>query len=241
MAVSRTGPAGVQLPLPVHLRDDATLENFLAPPALAPLLPVLRAQCAALPGEAAEPLVFLHGAAGVGKSHLLQAGCHLAGERALYLPLAELSGYAPADVLADVEQQQFVALDDLQSVLGNRDWEVALFDLCNRARESGCRLLVAADAAPRTLHCALDDLRSRLSWGVTFQLPQLNDSEKQAVLCFRAERRGLLLPEEAAAYIVSRAPRGLSSLLELLDLLDRQSLAHKRALSIPFIRQALDW
>ena len=132
----------------VQLRDDATLENFLPGPSAAPLIEVLSGQCSA-EGEA---VVFIHGAPGCGKSHLLQACCHLVEERALYLPLADLLRYPPEEVLAGVEALALVALDDLDAVLGQEAWESALFGFYNRALESGCRLLIAATGAPRSAH-----------------------------------------------------------------------------------------
>lgn len=229
--------SGQQLPLLVQLRDDATLENFLPTPATDGLMQGVKALCS---GEG-DSVVFLHGSRGTGKSHLLQAACHRAGERALYLPLRELAVYSPEEVLAGVETLGLVALDDLEVVLGNEDWELALFDLYNRAKQWGCRLLIAANGAPRVLEVSLADLRSRLSWGVVYQLPSMSDEEKQAVLQFRASRRGLSLSDEVAVFIVNRAPRDLEPLLDLLSKLDRASLVQKRALSIPFVKEVLGW
>jgi DnaA family protein len=226
-----------QLALEIQLRDDATLGNYLGAPAVQPLLLALQQQTSP-DGEA---IIFLYGPDGCGKSHLLQAACHLTGGGALYLPLAELAQYSPYDVLQSVETLQLVCLDDIDAVLGNDEWELALFDLCNRARQCGCRLLVAGQGAPRTLAVKLDDLRSRLSWGIVYQLSQTDDEEKAAILRFRAGRRGLSMSADVASYIASRAPRSLEHLLELLDTLDKTSLAEQRALSIPFVKQALDW
>jgi DnaA family protein len=226
-----------QLTLPVQLRDEATLENFLAAPAVQPLLGALRGLIA----PAGESMIFLHGADGSGKSHLLQACCHLAGAGALYLPLAELVQYPPDEVLQGVEALDLVCLDDVHSVLGNDSWELALFNLYNRALQQNCKLLIAANAAPRALPVDLADLRSRLSWGVVFQLASADDEGKAAILQFRASRRGLSLSPEVASYIVSRAPRSMGLLLNLLDTLDQASLAEQRSLSIPFVKQALGW
>ncbi len=144
-------------------------------------------------------------------------------------------------MLAGVETLTLVALDDLDAVIGEEAWELALFDLYNRAREWGCRLLIAASGAPRNLNVKLPDLRSRLSWGVVYHLPAGTDEVKRAILRFRAQRRGLQMSEEVVAYIFARARRDLAQLLEVLDRLDRASLAEQRALSIPFIKQTLDW
>ena len=138
-------------------------------------------------------------------------------------------------MLQGVESMSLVCLDDLHAVAGNEAWEQALFHFLNRAREAGCRLLLAANAAPRVLPLSLADLRSRLSWGVVFQLPPQTDERRRAILEFRAERRGMVMSAEVSAYIISRAPRGMGELLELLEELDRASLRQQRVLSRPFV------
>ena len=226
-----------QLTLNVQLRDEATLDNFYCAPSNQQMVAALRSQH----DTNGEPFIYLFGPADSGKSHLLQGACHLAGSSSLYLPLAELAGFDPSEVLHGVESMALVCLDDIDAVMGNEQWELALFDFFNRARDAGCRLLFSAPAAPRVVPVDLPDLRSRLSWGSVYQLQSANDEVKQDIFCFRAGRRGLQVPSEVASYIVTRAPRALSALLDLLDQLDAASLAEKRSLSIPFVKQQLGW
>jgi DnaA family protein len=226
-----------QLPLEVHLRDDATMENFLALDKVQPLVSALQTQLDA-DGEA---VIYLYGPAGTGKSHLLQAGCHVGSAETLYLPLAELHQFPAGEVLQGVEFLDRVCIDDLHVVLGDANWELALFNLFNDARQQGCRLVVAGNAAPRALPVDLADLRSRLSWGIVYQLVEGDDEEKAEILQFRAARRGLSLATGVASYIVSRAPRAMEQLLQVLDQLDKVSLAEKRALSIPFVKEVMGW
>ena len=231
------GHAQQQLTLNVALRDEATLENFLMVPGLEPMMATLAQQLQ----PSGEQLVFLHGSADTGKSHLLQASCHRSGGNALYLPMADLLTYEPEQVLDGIDTLDLVCIDDVQLIAGQQHWEHALFHAFNRARQSGCAWLLAADASPRNLAIALADLRSRLGWGAVFRLPPLNDDTRVAILQFRAERRGLTLSTEVANYIVTRAPRALSELITVLDTLDQASLAEQRALSIPFVKQTLGW
>lgn len=219
----------------MQLRDDATLASFLSAPALEPLLAALRAQATA----AGEPLVFLHGGAGSGKSHLLQAACHLLPAASCYLPLSELAPLPGGELLQGLENRQLVCADDLDAVAGDEDWELALFHFCNRARAAGCRLLLSAGASPRQLSVVLPDLQSRLGWGPVFQLPTPDDERKQAILRYRARCRGLDMPAEVSRFLVSRAPRGLAGLMALLETLDARSLAEQRALTVPFVKQVL--
>ncbi|MCI0508448.1 regulatory inactivation of DnaA Hda protein [Chromohalobacter marismortui] len=231
-----TGSA--QLPLGVGLSDDATFANFHAA-GNAPLLERLRGQLDA----DGEPFLFLWGAPGSGRSHLLQAACHEAGDRgdrALYLPLRDL-GHFPPHMLEDLERLDLVAIDDLSVVLGRKRWEEELFHFFNRMRDANKRLLMAAEAAPRQLPIVLPDLASRLSWGVTFHVQSLDDSGRFKALQLRARVRGMQLPDEVARYILHRGPRQLPALFDALARLDRASLSAQRKLTIPFVKQALGW
>ncbi|MCP4467060.1 MAG: DnaA regulatory inactivator Hda [Halieaceae bacterium] len=226
-----------QLPLKVQLRDDATVDNFLALSDSQTLVDALQCQS----GEGGEPIIYLYGPPGSGKSHLLQAACHLDGTGTLYLPLPDLVQYPPGEVLQGAECLDRICIDDIDAVLGIAAWERALFNLINAARERGCRLVLSGLAAPRALPVALEDLRSRLSWGIVYRLHEGDDTEKAMILQFRADRRGIALPQGVANYIVSRAPRAMDALLEVLDRLDENSLVHKRPLSIPFVRETMGW
>ena len=227
-----------QLPLPITLRDDATLENFLFDEALGALRVALQRQVT----PAGEPSLYVYGSAGSGRSHLLQAACHAMplGE-SLYLPLAALCDQEAAAVLAGVEGLSRVCLDDLQAIAGDPAWELSLFHLINRCLGTGCRLLYSADRSPRELSLSLPDLASRLSGAAVFRIAGPSDNRKLAILLFRAKRRGINLSAEAGRYVLTRAPRGLAELMEILDRLDRDSLAAGRPLTVPFIKERLGW
>jgi DnaA family protein len=230
------GPATAspQLALRVGLDDQATLDNFLRRDALASLLAALEQ------APTAEPLSFLHGAAESGKSHLLQALCH-AHPGAMYLPLGSLAGAEAGAVLQDLESAPLLALDEVQAIAGSASWEEALFHLCNRARASGCALWVAGRRPAGDLGIVLPDLRSRLAGGVTWALPPCSDTEKAAILRFRAGRRGLKLSDAVIRFLIARDSRALGDLLATLDRLDRASLQLQRPLTVPLVKDVMGW
>lgn len=220
-----------QLPLRIGLRDSATFSNFY-PGANAAALHAL--------DQGSEPFIYLWGAAGSGKSHLLQSACRAVTELggvAIYLPLDE-AGIAPS-MLEGLEGMTLVCLDGIETVAGDEEWETALFHLYNRLRDSGSRLLAAGSAAPAMLGLKLPDLLSRLGWGPVFQLQPLDDEGKAAALRQRATNRGMQMPSEVAVYLLQRAPRDMHALFALLERLDEGSLAAQRKLTIPFVRQLL--
>ena len=106
-------------------------------------------------------------------------------------------------------------------------------------RAGGGALVAGGDAAPAQL-ALREDLRSRLAWGLAFQLHSLSDEEKAAALREHARARSLALSEEVIAYLQKHARRDMASLIGILDALDRYSLEHKRAITLPLVRDALD-
>jgi DnaA-homolog protein len=233
-----------QLSLNVHLNDDATFENYFAAENSSNYL-ALQAVKSLVSNVVTDPFVYVWGPEGVGVSHLLQATCHAASTsnlRSQYLPLEELAGFAADQLLDGLEQLDLVCLDGVQHVMGQPGWDHALFHLYNRLRDNPkCRLLVSADCAPRDLGSGLPDLVSRMGWGIAFHLQPLSDDDKMNALKLRAHARGIELTDDVLAFIIHRASRDMAELFEYLQRLDTLSLAEKRRVTIPFIKEALGW
>jgi DnaA family protein len=170
---------------------------------------------------------------------LLQAACAAAGSGGAYFSLSAAIRLPPESLMG-FEASPVLCLDDLDAVAGNLGWERALFSLFNASDELHTRLLFAASAAPRSLAWSLEDWRSRAVASAVYQIHELDEPGRIEALALRAQQRGLQLPRETAEYLLRRVPRDLPSLLALLDALDGESLAARRRLTIPFIREALE-
>ncbi|MES9881179.1 MAG: DnaA regulatory inactivator Hda [Sedimenticola sp.] len=222
-----------QLALGITLREHTSLETYIA----SGNHQAVNDLSASVLGVG-EPFIYLWGGSGIGKSHLLQAACHLADKEqrtSAYIPLQQMSEFHP-DILNGLDNLQLICLDDIQRVGGNASWELAIFHLFNRVRDRGASLLVSASQSPSTLPLGLPDLLSRMNWGLCYQLHPLSDAEKKLALTSGAARRGLEMSEETAAYILRHTPRDMESLRNLLDGLDQASLEAQRRLTIPFVR-----
>jgi len=225
-----------QLPLEIRLADFALFETFVAGP---------NETCAhalrTLAGASDRGLVWLWGAAGSGRTHLLQACVNEAaasGARVAFLPLHPDHGLQPAGI-AGIETCDVVCIDDVDAVAGNDEWERALFVLFEGLAQRGGRLAVAAGSAPSAAGFRLRDLVSRFSSGATFRLRELADDDRIEALRLRANWRGLELDAATAHYLLSRVDRDAASLFALLDRLDREALVAQRRLTVPFVRDVL--
>lgn len=138
-----------------------------------------------------------------------------------------------------MEQLDLVAVDDVQAIAGDADWEAALFGLFNRCRDRGTRMVFSADRGPASLPIVLADLRSRLAWGLTLAIQPLDDRGRLELLRSLARRHALDLPDEVARYLLERTSRHPNDLVETVNRLDHASLAAQRRLTIPFVRDHL--
>ncbi len=200
-----------------------TLDNFVAG-RNAELLEALRQVLAPTQGRRA---MYLWGEAGSGKSHLLQAAVGQA--RAAGLLAVYACGTVP-------DAAQVVAVDDVEKL--DQAAQVELFALYNRQRENGGVLLVSGTQAPAFLQLR-DDLRTRLGWGLVYQVQALNDDEKTEALRQHAQARGFNLPGEVTTYLLRHGRRDLPGLLAMLDALDEHCLRLKRAPSVPLLKEVM--
>ena len=195
------------------------------------------------------PWVFVAGAAGSGKTHLLIAACAAANEEgrsAQYLPLRRLRDAADAgrpdlsSALRALAGSDVLALDDIDTIAGDAAAEHALFDLYNRCRGESSTMLFSAALPPAQLGVGLPDLVSRLSACAQASLKPLADGERREALRQRAQTRGLTLDDAVLDWLFARTQRDLGSLTALLDRLDRESLAAQRRITVPFLRKLLE-
>jgi len=185
-------------------------------------------------GELDDVQLYLWGASGTGKSHLLTAACDVynrQGYRVAYLP-GEMVNYSGS--LQGMESVDLLCIDDLQRL--DHAAEVDLFHLINRCRAAETKLILAADRAIDELGLALKDLQTRLSWGLAFQLHPLGDDGLRKAFRKEIELRSLQASSEVMSYVLRRFPRRMNILKEVVDTLDEVSLSEQRRITVPFIK-----
>lgn len=229
-----------QMALNMTLRLENSFDNFYVSEINRETVDALRATLM----DSGFQVFYLYGEEQSGRSHLLEAACLMAQqrrERFVYLPLNELMYEKPRSVLQGLQNCQLVCLDAVDAVLHMPEWEEQLFHFYNRARERDIVLLFGADAAPAQLKMQLSDLRSRLGAALVYRIYALDDDSKKQCLQLRAQHLGLAMPGEVAEHIMRRADRTMSALTEVLDRLDKASLAAHRRLTIAFVKQVMNW
>jgi DnaA family protein len=230
-----------QLTLKIALRDGLRFSSFYYNDKNSQIYFILKAFSQASQQIGIQQ-IFLWGNEQSGKSHLLQACCYQLAEQGLhasYLPLNELSLYGTR-ILSGLHNSNLIVIDDIDTVLGDKNWEEALLYLVNQAYRSQQRILFSAKNNPRDLKYSLPELSSCLIRGSSYQLKELNNEEKPQLLHFKAQQRGFNLDTRVIDYIYKHYPHDIESLLKILDQLDQESLRQKARITIPFVKQVLE-
>jgi DnaA family protein len=224
-----------QIALDIGWATGPTLSTFFAGPNEEALSHLKLWVGNASPTSLRSPVpVYLWGANGCGKTHLLKAVKEALREQGVTVGWLDASVLAPPDY---DETWAAVLLDEVH--LYTAVQQHAAFNWFVNAQTYQRGVLGAGHMPPADLKLR-DDLRTRLGWGHIFQLQVLDETERRAVLRLAAEARGLSLSDEVMDFMLSRFSRDLGSLMELLDLMDGYALQTKRGITIPLIKSMMD-
>jgi DnaA family protein len=225
-----------QLALNIQLRDDATLASYYPGDNHEAVDAVTK-----LSTGKGESFIYLWGKPGVGRTHLLQSACVAAtnlGVSSVYIPF-ESNQKTTIQSLQNIDAVTLVCLDNINWIVGQPEWEEAVFHLFNGIRSKQGSLLIAADCTPQQLPIHLPDLKSRLTWGIVYHLHPLSDDQKLSAIQLRAHQRGIQLDDTVGRFLLTRCGRTMFELFQLLEQLDAASLTQQRRLTIPFVKQVL--
>jgi DnaA family protein len=183
--------------------------------------------------EARETGVVLWGVPGGGKTHLLRAAVDeatRAGRAARFI--------AAPDTLRDepTAAEALVAIDAVDAA--DATAQARLFTLYNELASCDGQLVVASDVPPARMSLR-DDIRTRLGWGLVFEVLPLADNEKPSALAAYAHARGFSLSQDVIDYLLAHGRRDMPSLVATLSALDRHSLALRRPITVPLVREWL--
>ncbi|MBP0600312.1 DnaA regulatory inactivator Hda [Herbaspirillum sp. LeCh32-8] len=178
--------------------------------------------------------IYIWAEAGAGKSHLLQTVATAVGPRARVITPA--SANEAQDSFDYSSQISHYLVDDVDQL--HDEAQIAVFNLFNQIREQGGWLVSTGKLPPTRLELR-EDLRTRLGWGLIYQIHDLSDDEKIAALLQATLTRGLEIPPAVLTYMLTHYRRDMPSLSRMLDALDRYSLATKRAITLPLLRELL--
>ncbi|KAF3982988.1 MAG: DnaA regulatory inactivator Hda [Methylococcales symbiont of Hymedesmia sp. n. MRB-2018] len=187
-----------------------------------------------------EQLIYLWGKKGTGKTHLIQASSQQANKQNKSCFCFSFKPQLPTTSILDgLEQLDLICFDNIENIAGHAEWEQAFFNFFNCHRDHNKHLLLSAHCPPKFLSIQLPDLKTRMNWGLTLKLNVLTDEQQLNALIFKANDLGFKLPLNVGQFLIAHYARDLPSIWQLLDKIEHATLAEKRKITIPFLKQIM--
>ena len=217
-----------QIPLALKPPRRPGFDNFIAGPNRAVVETLARGL---EPGD----WYFLGGPPGSGRSHLLSA-CF--GERlqaAVSVSFVSLTMSEQIELL-DHAGGEWVMVDDIDVLAGDREAEIRLFNALNRWRGERTGVIMSGVGRDRF---ELPDLRSRLGQATRLTLKPLEEDDFRRLIQRLAADHEVLLGRGAADYLIKRAPRSPAAIARLMEQLATRALSERRTISVPLAREVM--
>nr|WP_271211100.1 chromosomal replication initiator protein DnaA [Rhodococcus wratislaviensis]GLK36832.1 chromosomal replication initiator protein DnaA [Rhodococcus wratislaviensis] len=176
------------------------------------------------PARAYNPL-FVWGASGLGKTHLLHAAGHYAqrlfpGMRVKYVSTEEFTN----DFINSLRDDRKVAfkrryretdvllVDDIQFIEGKEGIQEEFFHTFNTLHNANKQIVVSSDRPPKQLATLEERLRTRFEWGLITDVQPPELETRIAILSKKARMDRLEVPDDVLELIASRIERNIREL-----------------------------
>ena len=223
-----------QLTFPWNKENKSSFDSFYTTKLNKQLLFLLK-------DEALKEDLLIYGAKDSGKTYLLQTLCNQfnnQGKSSFFLPMRQAIELS-VDILDSLENIELVCIDGLESLVGNKAWEIGLFNLINRSFNCNNRLIFTSAKNIDGMNFELKDLDSRLRKIQSHELHSLADDDILYALKHIANLRCIELGSKEAQYLLTYADRNISDLVKILESLDQLSMEMKRKITIPLIKEVI--
>ena len=229
-----------QLIFPFQINQKASFDSFFCSPDNQNLM----ARLADVVSSPDTSELIIHGEEGSGKSFLMQAICNelsSAQKQFAFIPMKKAFNMG-VEIFQNLGSLDAVCIDDLQLILANQDWETALFNLINECQQSNCTLMLSLGGTqPLDESIILPDLLSRIKRMEFIALHAVQDEFFNQAIDFVAQQLDIKIEEAELEFLLKHQTRIFSLLVENIITLDNQAASLKRKITIPLIKETLNF
>lgn len=179
---------------------------------------------AANPANAYNPL-FIYGASGLGKTHLLYAICEEIAKtqpekKTIYVKGEEFTNELIEAIYRENTRSfhdkyrfaDILLVDDIQFIGGKESTQEEFFHTFNTLYQDGKQIILTSDRPPKEIKTLEDRLRTRFEWGLIADIQPPDFETRTAIIRRKAELLDLEIPTEVSEYIANRLKNNIRQL-----------------------------
>lgn len=203
------------------------------------------------PAMAYNPL-FIYGASGLGKTHLLHAIQHEISKNNPEMQIVYIKGEDFTNELVEsirqntqikfrnkYRQSNVLLVDDIQFVAGKESTQEEFFHTFNSLYEAKKQIVLTSDRPPKEIQTLEDRLRTRFEWGLLADIQPPDFETRLAIIRRKAELLGIKLPEEVSEFIANRLKNNIRQLEGSVKKLKAYNLLNGMPPSISTAQEAI--
>jgi len=208
-------------------------------------------QAAKNPGNSYNPL-FLYGATGLGKTHLLHAIgngilaykydikiIYMHSERFVQDMVKALQNNAIEKFKLYYRSVDALLIDDIQFFAHKERSQEEFFHTFNALIEGNQQIILTSDRYPKEINGVEDRLKSRFGWGLTVAIDPPELETRVAILIKKADESNIILSDEVAFFIAKRLRSNVRELEGALNRVIVNAHFTHRTITVDFVREAL--
>lgn len=203
------------------------------------------------PARAYNPL-FLYGATGLGKTHLMQAigrevletepeanVVFISSEQFTNQLIESIAKKATKRFRAKYRKVDYLLIDDVQFIAGKEATQEEFFHTFNELFDSHKQIVLSSDRAPKELQDVEERLISRFEWGLVTDIQAPDMETRIAILQNKAADENLQADPEVIAYIASNVTSNIRELEGALITVLAYGKLTQQKIDLPLVQQVL--
>ena len=206
------------------------------------------------PGKMYNPL-FIHGGAGLGKTHLMHSIAHFVlnqnpEKKVLYVTSETLTNElidairngnntAMTKFREKYRSVDVLLIDDIQFIIGKEATQEEFFHTFNDLHGNKKQIIISSDKPPKDIVTLEARLRSRFEWGLIADISSPDFETRMAILHKKEENDGYNIDNEVIKYIAMHIKSNIRELEGALNKLVALSNLEKREITVELAEEAL--
>ena len=203
------------------------------------------------PGLVYNPL-FIYGATGHGKTHLIQAiGNHFkkthANKKVLYVTSERFAVDYMNSVRAgransfkdQYRQHDVLIMDDVQFIANTEKTQEELFHLFNTLHDNNRQIVFSSDKHPALLPGLEERLKGRFSAGMVAEIPETDVESRVAIIKAKLDSHGFSIPEEIIQFIAENVRGNIRELEGVLNMIVCKSQLKGKGITLLDVRSLI--
>lgn len=169
------------------------------------------------PGQEKNNPLFLYGASGLGKTHLMQAiGNEILKNDPLMNVVYVTSEHFTNDMIESIQQKDMgsfrqlyrnvdvLLIDDIQFIENKQGIQEEFFHTFNDLYLNNKQIVLTSDRMPKDLVTIEERLKTRFEWGLNIDITKPDYETRVAILKKKAESQNVYISEDVLSYIAER-------------------------------------